>query len=109
MDLLAYFAPLLPLGDAQGILSGCGVLPGPVLDTCSFWALLTYNLGSYHDVSSLEHRDRIALGTSICDGWVCPSQEAFLQLNGAETKERGWEEAGVERMMKMVVDENMEM
>lgn len=86
------------------------MLRGPVLGTCSFWALRSYNLGSNHDVSSLEHVHRNGLGMWICDGWVCLSQGVFLQqLNRAEMKERGWEDDSVERMMKMVmVDENME-
>ncbi len=53
--------------------------------------------------------NHIGLGKLICDGRVCPSQGVFLQLNRAEVTERGWEEASVERMMKMMVDENMEM
>lgn len=83
------------------------MLLGPALGTCSFWALLSYNLGSNPYVSSLEHRHHVCPGT--CDERVCPSQGVFVQLNKAEKKERGWNEGGVERMMKMMVDANMEM
>lgn len=106
MDLHVCFALLLPLGSAQGIWSGCGVLLGPALGTCFVWALLSYNLGSNPDVSSLEHEHCVCLGT--CDERICPSQGVFLQLSKAEKKERGWDEGGVERMM-MMVDANMEM
>lgn len=81
------------------------MLLGPVLGTCSFWAQLSYNLGSNHDVSSLEHMGHIGLGKLICDECVYPNQEVFLPLSRAEMKERGWEEGGGERMM--MVDENM--
>lgn len=83
------------------------MLLGPVVGTCSFWALLSCNQGIDPDASSLEHMHHVGLGKLICDGCVCPSQGVFLQLNRAERVERGWEEGGVERMM-MMVDENME-
>lgn len=83
------------------------MLQGPVLGTCSFWALLSYNLESYHGVSQLEHMHHVGLGMWIGDEWVCPSQGFLLQLNREEMKERGWDEASVERKMKIMVDENM--
>lgn len=61
--------------------------PGPALGTCSFWALLSYNLGSNPDVGSVERMQCVGLGRSICDGWVCPSLGVFLRLNRAEKKE----------------------
>lgn len=53
------------------------------------------------------HVRHVGLGNLICGGRVCPSQGVVFQLNRAEKTERGWEEGGVDRMMKMV-DENME-
>ncbi len=83
------------------------MLLGPVVGTCSFWALLSCNLGSDHDASLLQHTHHVGLGNLICEGCVCPSQGVFSPLNRAERKERGWEEGGEERMMTMV-DDNME-
>lgn len=81
------------------------MLLGPVLDTGSFLAPLSYNLGSNHGVGSLERMDRTGLGKLIYDGFVCPDQEVVWQLSGVGAKERGCEEARVQRMM--MVGENM--
>lgn len=100
LDLHACFALLLPLGSAQGIWSGYGVLLGPALGICSFWVLLSYNLGRN---PLLEHKHHIGLGKRICNGCLYPSQGVFLKLNRTEEKERGWEESSMERMMMTMV------
>lgn len=88
MDLHVCYVLLLLLESAPDIWSDHAVLLSPVLGTCSFWALLSYNLESNPDVSSQEHIRHNGLGKWICAGCVCPSQEAFLQLSRAEWTKR---------------------